>query len=108
MPTRRISASRTARTCPNEFAHDARIHPGQRTLVTPYLPSDEHVRHFGVAPFTRVRVCLFCTAAVLRETERTGTTHFVHGLTAADLDAAGLPSPREETAHVKVKQRTSS
>lgn len=105
MPTRRISASRTARTCPNDFAHDRRIHPGQRTLVTTYLPGDELVRDFGVPTFTRVRVCLFCTASTLRQTERIGTTRFIRGVTAADLDTAGLtpadPAP-VDTAHVRV------
>jgi hypothetical protein len=108
MPARRISAARTARTCPNEFAHDGRIHPGQRTLVTTYFPSDEHVRDFGVAPFTRVRVCLHCTSSKLRETERTGTTRFIHGVLDADLDAAGLTPARADTAHVKVEQRASA
>lgn len=90
MPSLQISASRRGGTCSVEYAHEVRIQPGQRTIVTTFFPSDEHVRDFGVAPFSRHRVCLTCTASKLRELHRTGAMRTVRGLTLDDLIAAGL------------------
>ena len=90
MPAYAISASRHGGTCTAELAHDIRIQPGQRTIVTTFFPSDEHVRYFGVQPLSRHRSCLFCTASKLREFDRIGLLGSVTGLTVADLVTAGL------------------
>ena len=92
MPAYRITASRHGATCAAEYAHDVRIHPGQRTLVTTYFPSDEHVRYFGVPPLSAHRSCLTCTAQKLREFERIGRLEAVAGLTAQVLIDCGMPA----------------
>lgn len=93
MPSYRISASRAGGTCLNEFFHPVTIAPGDRTLVTTHFPGEEAVRDFGVPALSRYRVCLFCTASKLGEFARTGQLHFIHGLTSADLERAGVPIP---------------
>lgn len=90
MPSIRISASRRGGTCGIEYAHDIRIQPGHRTIVTTYYPGDEQVRDFGVAPFSRHRACLTCTASKLSELNHIGALHTVRGLTVDDLIAAGV------------------
>ena len=95
MPSVRISASRRGGTCGVEYAHDTRIQPGRRTIVTMFFPGDEHVRDFGVAPFSRHRVCLTCTASKLRELNRIGILHTVRGLTVDDLITAGILDPQD-------------
>ncbi len=90
MPALRITAARRAGTCPVEYTHDVRIRPGDRTLVTTYFPSDEHVRSFGVAPFARVRVCRECTDQKLHDAARIGTLDHIAGLRGSDLEAAGI------------------
>lgn len=95
MPSIRMSASRHGGVCRAGYAHDIRIRPGQRTLTTTYFGSDEHVRDFGVAPLSRHRVCVTCTAAKLRELRRMGALHTVAGLTVDDLVALGIITTRE-------------
>lgn len=90
MPAVRISATRTEGTCTAGYAHDIRIRPGQRTIVTTYFASDEHVRDFGVQPLTRHRVCMTCTASKIRELSRTGALSTLAGLRPKDLADAGL------------------
>lgn len=90
MPSLRISASRHGGTCRIGYAHDIRIRPGQRTLVTTYFDSDEHVRDFGVEPLSRHRVCSTCTASKLKTLNRAGALHTVAGLTVDDLIEAGI------------------
>lgn len=58
--SREIVRTRTAGWCSQEYAHPGAIEPGDVVLVTTYMPSDEMVRHFGVAPFTRTRMCAWC------------------------------------------------
>lgn len=63
MPKREIVVSRTHGTCSewNAWAHDGTIKPGDQVLISTYFPTDEAVRWFGVAPFTRIRRCVHCT-----------------------------------------------
>lgn len=90
MPAYRISASRHGGVCAVEYFHDITIQPSQRTFVTTYFASDEHVRDFGVEPLSAHRVCLTCTASKLRELDRIGLLGIVSGLRDSDLTAAGL------------------
>jgi hypothetical protein len=60
MPSIKIVRTRVAGWCDQEFAHPSAIKNGDRIRVTTYFSSDEHVRHFGVAPFTRSRACSWC------------------------------------------------
>ena len=57
MPSRKLVHTRKSGWCNQEFAHPGEIQPGDRVLVTTYFPGDEHVRDFGVLPFTRTRMC---------------------------------------------------
>lgn len=62
MPSRKIVRARKAGRCSSDFAHPGIIRPGDRVMVITYFPSDELVRGFGVAPFTRSRRCTWCIA----------------------------------------------
>ena len=60
MPSEKIVRTRVSGQCDREFFHPNMISPGDRVRVTTYFKSDEEVRHFGVAPFTRSRTCKWC------------------------------------------------
>lgn len=60
MPSIKIVRTRKYGQCDQEFFHPNMISPGDRVRVTTYFKSDEEVRHFGVAPFTRSRTCKWC------------------------------------------------
>jgi hypothetical protein len=60
MPSRKLVRTRRSGWCDQEFAHPGEIRPGDLVLVTTYMPTDEHVRDFGVRPFTRTRMCGWC------------------------------------------------
>lgn len=71
MPREQFVRTRTPGWCDSEFAHPGAIQRGDIVTVTTYYPRGEHVRDFGVAPFTRTRKCEWCTlnaehAAALR------------------------------------------
>lgn len=52
--------TRTPGWCDSEFAHPGEIHVGDIVQITTYFPRGEHVRDFGVKPFTRTRACQWC------------------------------------------------
>lgn len=52
--------TRTPGWCDSEFAHPGAIRVGDIVQVTTYFPRGEHVRDFGVKPFTRTRACQWC------------------------------------------------
>lgn len=63
MPRREIVIARASGVCSawDTWAHDSTIRPGDRVLISTFFPTDEAVRWFGVAPFTRARRCVHCT-----------------------------------------------
>ena len=78
MPSSRLVRSRVSGWCAWDFAHPGAIQPGDLVLVTTYFPRDEHVRDFGVQPFTRIRICAWCvqreiTSGRLRDPKADGS-----------------------------------
>lgn len=60
MSAQRFVRTRTPGWCDSEFAHPGQIRHGDIVRVTTYFPRGEHVRDFGVRPFTRTRSCQWC------------------------------------------------
>ena len=62
MPDIRFVTARKEGWCDQDFAHDRWIRQGDSIAVVTFFPSDEQCTAFGVKPFTRNRICKYCSA----------------------------------------------